>query len=232
VHTVGKVAHRAGRQRDGQPRLAAATGARQGQQPVVVEKVPSMGKLVLPSHEACPRSRQTARRVPGAAGGRVRGGRLATRGTGHRRQTPRGHGQRGPGTLRWRTTILVVFPGIALPGRPAPPMRRADLPIPTVSPTLRTRRPSEPPEGPRRDPPEQPTSAGADGMFRQGADGVVAEPGHLPRPGVLGGTAAAQHAGKFSGPGLVAAGTSGPVAAAQSELVAITRIRQGHTRGH
>jgi hypothetical protein len=47
----------------------------------VAEQAPSLGKLVLPADEACPRLRQTTRRIPDAADGWVCGGGFVSEGT-------------------------------------------------------------------------------------------------------------------------------------------------------
>ena len=82
---------------DSQPRLAAAAGPGQRQQPVVLEQTPSLGELVVPAHEARPRSRQPTSCFPHARRRSAIGG--------HRRPTPREHGRAPPEALSTRTSL-------------------------------------------------------------------------------------------------------------------------------
>ena len=84
VHALGQVVRDDARECDGQPRLAAAAGPGQGQQPVARQQAPRLGEFLRPAHEARPRSRQATRPVPG-----------------HRRKAPREPGRSRPKALNW-----------------------------------------------------------------------------------------------------------------------------------
>jgi hypothetical protein len=71
VHALGKVVPGAADELDAQPRLAGAARTRQRQQPVVLEKIPSMGEFLVAPDEARPWSRKPARRIPAGACRRV-----------------------------------------------------------------------------------------------------------------------------------------------------------------